>query len=59
MVDFAVKSLGVDRLLFATDTNYESGVGKILAAKLTETERRKVFWDNFNNILRRRGLHAD
>ena len=58
MIDFAVKYLGVERLLFATDMNFESGVGKILAADLTEDQRRKIFWDNFNNILRKSGNHA-
>lgn len=59
MVEFAVKHLGVERMLFATDINFETGVGKILAADLTEEQRRKLFWDNFNDILRRRGNHAD
>ena len=58
MVDFAKRQLGVERLLFATDMNYETGVGKILAADLTEAERRAVFWDNYNAILRKRGLDA-
>jgi len=53
MVDFAVKCLGVRRLLFATDMNFETGVGKILAAQLTEEERRQMFFDNFNEILRK------
>jgi predicted TIM-barrel fold metal-dependent hydrolase len=59
MIDFAVQCLGVERLLFATDTNYETGVGKILAAKLNHEQRQRIFWDNFNRILRKRGLHAD
>lgn len=59
MIDFAVRHLGVDRLLFATDINFETGVGKILAARLGEDDRRAIFWGNFNNILRLRGQHAD
>jgi uncharacterized protein len=58
MVDFAVKCLGVRRLLFATDMNFETGVGKILAAKLTEQERQQIFSDNFNEILRKRSNQA-
>lgn len=58
MVDFAVKCLGVHRLLFATDMNFETGVGKILAARLTEEQRRQIFFDNFNEILRKRSNHA-
>jgi hypothetical protein len=50
-----VRCLGVGRLLFATDLNFETGVGKILAANLTQTERRQIFFDNFNGILRKRG----
>lgn len=57
-VDFAVRYLGVRRLLFATDMNFETGVGKILAAQLTEEERRQIFFDNFNEILRKRSNHA-
>jgi hypothetical protein len=53
MIDFAVRTLGVERLLFATDMNFESGVGKILAAKLTEQQRRAIFYDNYAGILER------
>lgn len=55
LVDFAVRCLGVDRLLFATDLNFETGVGKLLAANITETQRRRIFFDNFNGLLRKRG----
>jgi uncharacterized protein len=58
MIDFAVKCLGVRRLLFATDENFETGVGKILAAKLTEEERHQIFFGNFNEMLRKRSNHA-
>jgi predicted TIM-barrel fold metal-dependent hydrolase len=58
MIDFAVKCLGVHRLLFATDESFETGVGKLLAADLTEEERRQIFFDNFNEILRKRSNHA-
>jgi uncharacterized protein len=58
MIEFAVAELGAGRLLFATDMNFESGVGKILAADLTETERRQIFHDNFSAILKKRGVNA-
>ena len=58
MIDFALRYLGPERLLFATDLNFESGVGKILAANLTERQRFMIFFENYNNILRKRGLHA-
>jgi len=59
MIDMAVEYLGVDRLLFATDMNYETGVGKIMWARLTEDERKKIFFENFNNLLRKAGNHVD
>lgn len=59
MIDMAVKYLGVDRLLFATDINYETGVGKIMWANLSESERKKIFFDNFNNLLRKAGNDVD
>ena len=55
MVDFAVRCLGVKRLLFATDLSFETGVGKVLAARLTEAERRRIFFENLNDILRAGG----
>lgn len=59
MVDFAVKTLGEDRVLFATDNMYFQGVGKILCADLTETQKRKIFFDNYNNVLRKGGHHVN
>lgn len=59
MIDMAVTYLGVDRLLFATDMNYETGVGKIIWANLNEAERKKVFFENFNNLLRKAGNHVN
>jgi predicted TIM-barrel fold metal-dependent hydrolase len=59
MLDLAVEHIGVDRLLFGTDVNYETGVGKIMHAKLTEEERKRIFFDNFNNLLRKGGNHVN
>jgi uncharacterized protein len=56
MIDYAVRQLGADRMLFATDINLETGIGKILSANLNEQERERVFWKNFQNILDRRGV---
>ena len=55
MINFALKYLGEDRLLFATDGSYEAGVGKILAAGLDENQKKKIFFDNFNNLLKKAG----
>lgn len=59
MIDMAVKYLGADRLLFATDMNYETGVGKIMWADLNETDRKKIFFDNMNNLFRKAGNHVN
>jgi len=59
MIDFAVRCLGAERILFATDMSYETGVGKVLAAELSEPQRQRIFWDNFHDILRLRGSYAD
>lgn len=56
LVDRCVEQIGVDRLLFATDMTIEGGVGKVLDADLTETERRKILGENFQGILDRRAV---
>jgi len=59
MVDLALKYIGEDRMIFGTDMNFETGVGKVLSAKLTENQRKKIFFENFNNLLRKAGNHVD
>ena len=54
MVEMCVRELGADRLLFATDMTMEGGVGKILGAELTRSQREKIFCKNFQAILDRR-----
>ena len=55
MIDFAVEHLGEDRLFFASDNSYYQSIGKILASNLTETQKKKVFFDNYNNLLKKGG----
>lgn len=55
LIDFAVKLLGEDRLFFGTDNSYFQGVGKILAAELTERQKEKLFFDNYNAVLKKGG----
>jgi predicted TIM-barrel fold metal-dependent hydrolase len=59
MIDFAVKYLGEDRLMFATDSSYYQGVGKILASNLTDVQKKKIFSENYLNILKKLGRNAD
>jgi len=54
VVEMGVKELGVERILFATDMTMEGGVGKILGADLTEAQRERIFWQNFQAILDKR-----
>ncbi|MEX2404680.1 MAG: amidohydrolase family protein, partial [Balneolales bacterium] len=58
MINFAVKHLGEDRVLFGCDLNYYPGVGHMYSANLTETQRKKIFFENYNNILKRGGYHV-
>lgn len=55
MIDFAIEHLGEDRILFGTDSCYHANVGKILAANATEAQKRKIFFDNYNSLLRKGG----
>jgi len=51
MIEKAVKCLGAERLLFATDLSMEEGVGKIIDAKIGDGERQLIFGDNMSKIL--------
>ena len=59
MIDFAVEQLGEDRLFFGCDNAYYQGIGKILASNLTDNQKRKIFFDNYNNILKKGGRNVD
>lgn len=59
MIDFAVEHLGEDRLFFASDNSYYQGIGKILASNLTDAQKKKVFFDNYNTVLKKGGRSAD
>lgn len=49
-----IDALGIDKVLFATDGIFEEGVGKVIDAKLSKDEWRKLLHDNFQAILDRR-----
>lgn len=55
IVDFAVKCLGEDRVIYGSDSCYYQGVGKILSSGLSEGQKRKIFFENYKNILKRGG----
>jgi len=59
MIDYALKYLGEDRLFFGTDSSYYQGVGTILSSRLSEVQKEKIFFRNFNNILKKAGNNVD
>ena len=59
MIDFALKYLGEDRLLFGCDNSFYPGVGHMFSAKLTDVQLRKIFFENYNNILKKSGNNVD
>lgn len=54
IVDRTVATLGVDRVLFATDGILEEGIGKLLDADLDEGDRARIFAGNARAIFSRR-----
>jgi predicted TIM-barrel fold metal-dependent hydrolase len=59
MIDYVLKYLGEDRMFFGTDSSYYQGVGTILASSLNEEQKRKIFFENYNTVLRKSGNHVD
>ena len=51
MIEKAVAALGADRLLFACDMTMGGGVGKILAADISEQDRESIFSGNMRRLL--------
>lgn len=51
MIEKAVRDLGAERLLFATDMSTERGVGKILDADITQRQKEMIWSENFQRIL--------
>ena len=51
IVDMAARAVGVDRLLFGCDMSLTAGVGKILAAKLSQEEKSRILGGNMKRIL--------
>ncbi|MFC4874720.1 amidohydrolase family protein [Negadavirga shengliensis] len=59
IISFAMEQLGEDRIFFGCDNSFYQGVGHMLAADLTEVQREKIFFRNYNDILRKAGRHVD
>jgi len=59
MINYGIKYLGEDRLFFGSDNCYNQSVSNILSADLTEVQRKKLFFDNYNNMLKKGGYNVD
>jgi len=59
MIDFALKHLGEDRLLFGSDNSFYQSIGKIIASGLTDRQKEKLFYGNYQRILKKGGFHVD
>jgi len=55
MVDYTLDHFGEDRIFFGTDGSYYQGVGTIISSKLNDSQKHKVFFGNFNEVLRKSG----
>ena len=54
MVEYAVDTLGVDRVLYGSDAygrDFAPQVGRVLAAKITNAQKRKILRDNAVELL--------
>ncbi len=54
LLERCVRDVGEDRLLFATDMTMEGNVARVRDADVTEAQREKIFFRNFERILARR-----
>lgn len=59
LIDFAARQLGAGRLLFGSDNCYYQAIGKVMASNLSEEDKRKVFFENYNNLLSKSGQHVN
>ena len=58
MINYAISYLGEERLLYASDNSYYQSIGNILSADITDDQRKKIFFDNYNNLLKKGGFNA-
>ncbi|WP_373514845.1 amidohydrolase family protein [Persicitalea sp.] len=59
MIDFALRYIGEDRLLFGCDYSFYQSVGGMIAADLTEAQRKKIFFENYQAILKKSGRNVN
>ena len=59
VVNFALEHFGEDRLFFGTDLWFYQGLGVVLSSEISDIRKKKIFFDNYNEILRKSGNHVD
>ena len=59
MIDFAMKYVGEDRIVFGCDYSFYQGVGHVFSAKLTEAQRKKIFFENISKRLKKGGMDVN
>lgn len=55
MIDFAMRYIGEDRLVFGCDYSFYQGVGHVFSARLTDSQRKKIFFENISKRLKKGG----
>lgn len=58
IIDFAIRHLGEDRIFFGCDGSFHHGVGRVMASDTTDEQKRKIFFDNYSNVLKRGGRNV-
>lgn len=59
IVDFAIRQLGEERIFFGSDGAYIHAVGRVLASRATDEQKKKIFYDNYVNVLKKGGRYVD
>jgi predicted TIM-barrel fold metal-dependent hydrolase len=59
IINFGLKYIGEDRLVFGCDRSYYQSVGNMMASNLSEVQRKKIFFENYNNILKKAGRNVN
>jgi predicted TIM-barrel fold metal-dependent hydrolase len=54
-----MKYIGEDRLVFGCDYGFYQGVGHMFSAKLTDAQRKKIFFENISKRLKKGGLDVN
>ena len=54
-IEFGVREVGVERIIFGTDNCICAALGKIFGAKISEREKNRILGENLHELLTKRG----